>query len=245
MENLLELLPSSTLLPNVEPHLSSAFSSSSMPPLVTITECEEHYRQKYVTAIQQERKAMELQNIQVKQAIAQGKEKREIRRMKNRLSAVRSRARKDAEGTLNTYRLKSLEAQIEFLSTKLGLQKKNNLNEKERFQRERRNVTRRMDTRDYALQRMMNRGGDGDKQHLLSSLGTLTSSASTSSPLSSPSSLPSSPSPSTSSSPSPSSPSSPSNLSFFYNQTPSCSEHSSQDSTAMTSRRLGLIISPR
>ena len=131
MDDLLQLLPSSTLLPDIEPHLALSPLASSHFLRATITTCEENYRQKYMTAIQNEKNATIIQNVQVEKALREGKEKREVRRLKNRLSAVRSRARKEAESSLNTYRLKSLEAQVQFLSSKL-LQQRDGVGEKKK-----------------------------------------------------------------------------------------------------------------
>ena len=131
MDDLLQLLPSSTLLPDIQPHLALS-PLVAAPCVATITTCENNYRQKYKAAIQNEKQSTIVQNLEVEKALSEGKEKREVRRLKNRLSAVRSRARKEAESSLNTYRLKSLEAQVQFLSKLL---QRDGDHEKKKFQK--------------------------------------------------------------------------------------------------------------
>jgi len=112
----------STIHCSVKPHLP-LFQRHDFGSL---HEYDVKYRTLVQTTKDNEELFLEQQNQQVKKAIQTGKDKREIRKLKNRLSAIRSRARKEAELAINDTKIKSLEAQVQmYASLVTRLQHKN------------------------------------------------------------------------------------------------------------------------
>lgn len=73
---------------------------------------ERTYKEKLKRAKDLERLSLLKQDEAVAKAIDRGKDKRQVRKLKNRLSALRSRQRKEAEHALTQERVKSLEDQV-------------------------------------------------------------------------------------------------------------------------------------
>jgi len=82
-----------------------------------IRQHEQAYQKRLRASKKIEKESMRAQEVAVANAIQAGKDKRQVRKLKNRLSAVRSRQRKEAEHALNAERLLSLEEQVRGLSS--------------------------------------------------------------------------------------------------------------------------------
>ena len=78
---------------------------------------ERTYKEELRVARERERVSLRQQNEAVARALQAGKDKRQVRKLKNRLSAIRSRQRKDSEHTLTNMRLMSLEEQVRGLTS--------------------------------------------------------------------------------------------------------------------------------
>ena len=78
---------------------------------------ERTYKEELRVARERERVSLRQQDEAVARALQAGKDKRQVRKLKNRLSAIRSRQRKDSEHTLTNMRLMSLEEQVRGLTS--------------------------------------------------------------------------------------------------------------------------------
>jgi len=105
-------LPPTTILKMIEPH----YQLFEPHALNQVAHHDRHYVALLRSSQQEETTALKNQSIKVAQALQAGKDKRDIRKLKNRLSAIRSRARKESETKLAETRLLSLEAQVQLYS---------------------------------------------------------------------------------------------------------------------------------
>ena len=105
-------LPPTTILKLIEPH----YQLFEPHALNQVAHHDRHYVALLRSSQQEEATALKNQSFKVAQALQAGKDKRDIRKLKNRLSAIRSRARKESETKLAETRLLSLEAQVQLYS---------------------------------------------------------------------------------------------------------------------------------
>jgi hypothetical protein len=123
-------MPPTTVLDAVQPHFS-LFQDTDDIQLVA--QMEKKYCAHLKKAKQREKEALTKQEHAVAIAVKAGKNKRDIRKLKNRLSAIRSRARKEAETTLSETRIRSLESQIRMYVNFVERLKKSNDEKKNRL----------------------------------------------------------------------------------------------------------------
>ena len=107
------LAPATTTLASAAPLLAGIPDAMARR---RILKHENAYKTKLRVARERERASLKAQEAAVALAVQAGKDKRQVRKLKNRLSAIRSRQRKEAEQALAHTRLQSLEEQVRGLS---------------------------------------------------------------------------------------------------------------------------------